>query len=77
MGKWIWLFFLQKTLVVRPNTYIIPNMILAVKNSGNNHHTSVVGVLDQFMGKKRAVNTKFNTNLTVQVVYFYMSPNFG
>ena len=42
MGKWIWLFFLKKTMVLGPNTYI-PNMILSVKNLGNSHHTSVFG----------------------------------
>ena len=39
MGKWIWLFFLKKTLVFRPNTYIYP------KYTPNSHHTYVVGVL--------------------------------
>ena len=42
MEKWIWFVFQQKTLVFRPNTFI-PNMILAVKNLRNSHHTSVVG----------------------------------
>ena len=41
----MWLFFQQKTLVFRPKTYksqLIPNMISAVKNLENSHHTSVV-----------------------------------
>ena len=45
MTSIIQIFFLQATLLIRPNlNTCIPNMILAVKNLGN--HTSVVGVLE-------------------------------
>ena len=42
LGKMDLVDFPTKNFVFRPDTYI-PNMILAVKNLGNSHHTFVVG----------------------------------